>query len=870
MTIMNAATSMDITKINLDEARKAHAILHSPGHQVEIRILLKDGGAMTGRFEGDAKMFEWLKDADDPGVEVVWWSIQQLIPEPATNDLQRRKGSGNNSVARRNWIIVDIDPVRETDPASETEIDAAIQKTQEIVDWLAARNIGPCLATMTGNGYHLYFPTDGWANDEHHNNMAKVFVGMLDSKFSDNKVKVDTASANPGRLGKIPGCISRKGEEKEGRRYRTVEIESTADAPALTTEDVKAVAEAEGYPIQPTRAPRKSGGLDPDFDIYDFAEWCGVTVGGEFEKNGCTYYALEECPMAGHRHRGTLGKTCFIIGDSIGFECFSDDCEGLGIGDVLRKFSGEKGRYSEPLFLEPDMSDKFPVDDIDDITETIAEPLPAKETTAEVVESVAKATASAPDEDKPESVKIEGEIYLTDLGNAKRLVKTCGNDIRYCFHTKKWYVWTGRRWAVDDKGAIYKKAKRVVQSILAEAAEIQDPEVRKAFIQHERVSEGESRIKAMVSLAQSEGEIPVRLKDFDANPNLLNTVSGTIDLSTGKVGPHRRSDMATKMSPVVYDPEAKCPIWERFLNQVTAGDKALQDYLQRCVGYSLTGETKEHALFLLYGKGANGKSTFLEVVRHVIGDYAQTADFGSFMVSKNQTVRNDIAKLNGARLVTATESESGKRMSESVVKQLTGGDTVTARFLYSEHFEFVPQFKLWLGTNHKPKIVGADDGIWRRIRLIPFTVQFQKEQQDKDLPKKLKAEAAGILNWALEGLRQWQKMGLAEPETVTDATSEYRADQDVLQHFIDARCKTGVGERVKGSSLYGSYKLWAELAGEFIMSERDFGNAMSDRGYSRYRKSSERGWEGIALTTEEPEKSEYLSETQSAFDELEV
>jgi len=857
------ATVEDSQKINLDDVRKAHAILHSPGQQVEIRVLLKDGGAMTGRFDDESKMLEWIENADDPSVAVVWWSIQQLVPEPATNDLQRRKASGNESVAIRNWLIVDVDSVRETDPASDDELYLASVKTNKVLDWLGTKGMAPRLAIMSGNGYHLYFATDGWPNDDEHNSIAKAFVGMLSAKFSDDKVKIDIATANPGRLGKVPGCISRKGVEAENRVHRVVEIECAGDGLALLAESVKALVEAEGHSIQPAQAPRKKSGLDPDFDICDFAEWCGVTVEGEFEKNGCTYYALGECPMAGHTHRGTLGKTCFIVGDSLGFECFSDDCEGLGIGDVLRKFREENGRYEGLLFVEPDLSGRFPVDDIDNIEAgvpapgaTTLAPPPIKEGTQE--------------KDPLEPVEVEGEIHLTDLGNAKRLVKTCGNDIRYCFHTKKWYVWSGRRWAVDDKGIIYLKAKRVVQSILAEAAEIEDEEDRKAFVKHERASESDNRIKAMINLAQSEGEIPVRLKDFDANPNLLNTVSGTIDLSTGKVGSHRRSDLVTKMSLVTYDAAAKCPTWERFLNQVTDGNKALQSYLQRGVGYSLTGETSEDALFLLYGKGANGKTTFLEVVRHILGDYAQTADFASFMVSKNQTIRNDIAKLNGARFVTATESESGKRMSEAVVKQLTGGDTVSARFLYSESFEFVPQFKLWLGTNHKPKIVGADDGIWRRIRLIPFIVQIPKEQQDKDLPKKLKAEASGILNWALEGLRQWQKMGLAEPDTVTEATSEYRADQDVLQHFIDARCKMGVGERVKGSSLYATYKLWADIAGEFIMSERDFGNAMSDRGYSRYRTSNERGWEGIALTTEETKKSEDLSKMQSVFNELEV
>ena len=855
---MNAAASMDRTKINLDEVRKAHSILHCSGQQVEIRVLLKDGGAMTGRFDDEAKMFEWLKDADEPGVAVVWWSIQQLIPEPATNDLQRRKASTNDSVALRNWLIVDIDPEREADPASDSELYLAGVKTNEVLDWLETKGVVPRLVIMSGNGYHLYFATDGWPNDEEHNSVAKAFIGMLSAKFSDGEVKIDTATANPGRLGKVPGCISRKGKEEEDRTHRMVEIDGAGNAPALTIEGVKALVEAEGHSIRPARAPRKSAGLDPDFDICDFAEWCGVTVEGEFEKNGCTFYALDECPMAGHRHRGALGKTCFIVGDSLGFECFSDECSEYGIGDVLRKFNEENGRYEGPLFLEPDLSGLFPVDDIDDVVEpeSDAQPSGIQQPPAIAVEPASRTE----EKDEPEPPTVEGEIYLTDLGNSKRFVKRYGNDIRYCNHTKKWYVWTGRRWAIDDKGAVTKKAKRVVQSILAEAADIDDEETRKAFIQHERRSEAKNRLDAMVGLAQSEGDVPVRLGDFDPNPMVLNTVGGTIDLETGNLDIHRRHDMATKMSPVAYDPEAEWPTWERFLNQVTAGDKELQGYLQRCVGYSLTGETSEHALFLLYGKGANGKSTFLEVVRHVLGDYAQTADFASFMVTKNQTIRNDIAKLNGARLVTATESESGKRMSEAVVKQLTGGDTVSARFLYSESFEFVPQFKLWLATNHKPKIVGADDGIWRRIRLIPFTVQIPKERQDKDLPKKLKAEVAGILNWALEGLRRWQQIGLAEPDTVTEATSEYRADQDVLQHFIDALCTTGTGRRTKGSSLYAAYKLWAEAAGEFIMSDRDFGNAMSDRGYSRYHTNSERGWDGIALAAAEEEKPGDLGE----------
>jgi P4 family phage/plasmid primase-like protien len=303
-----------------------------------------------------------------------------------------------------------------------------------------------------------------------------------------------------------------------------------------------------------------------------------------------------------------------------------------------------------------------------------------------------------------------------------------------------------------------------------------------------------------------------------------------------------------KIAPVNYDRDAKCPGWLNFLDTVADGNKELAAYLQRCIGYSLTGETIEHALFLLHGTGANGKSTFLEVLRHVFGEYAQTADFSSFLLSKGQPIRNDLAKLNGARFVTATESEDGKRMAESVIKQLTGGDNVTARFLYSEHFEFKPAFKLWLGTNHKPVIAGTDNGIWRRIRLIPFEVCIPPERQDRKLVEKLKLEASGILNWALEGLAAWKAGGLQEPAIVKDATSEYRQEQDALMHFIAARCVLGEDAKCQARDLYVNYKNWAMDAGEwFTMNERQFSQALSERGFKYTSPQGTKWWKGLQL-----------------------
>jgi putative DNA primase/helicase len=440
----------------------------------------------------------------------------------------------------------------------------------------------------------------------------------------------------------------------------------------------------------------------------------------------------------------------------------------------------------------------------------------------------------------------------TDLGNAQRLVAAEGKNIRYCYENKKWYVWDSKMWSKDDSGEIHRVAKRTVKAMLEEAAKLDDDRCN-LLVAHEQKSESEARLNSMVSLARWQEGMPVRLADLDRDPMLFNYLNGTIDLRTGETREHCRQDFMSKMAPVEYDPKAEYPNWLKFLDIITDGKGELARYLQRCVGYSLTGQTSEHALFLLYGTGANGKSTFLETLRWVLGDYSQTADFSSFLSSNSQPVRNDLAKLNSARFVTAIESDSGKRMDETVVKQLTGGDTVSARFLYSEHFEFTPQFKLWLGTNHKPTIRGQDEGVWRRIRLIPFTVSIPLEQQDHNLRDKLKQEASGILNWALEGLAQWRANGLQEPAVVKDATKDYRADQDVMGHFLNARCVEQVGVESSARELYNAYKQWAEQTGEWVMNERVFSNVLAERGLKKVRHGAGMVWRGIDVLPSEKE-----------------
>jgi putative DNA primase/helicase len=296
-------------------------------------------------------------------------------------------------------------------------------------------------------------------------------------------------------------------------------------------------------------------------------------------------------------------------------------------------------------------------------------------------------------------------------------------------------------------------------------------------------------------------------------------------------------------------------LWEKFLGDVMLGNKDNIEFLQRMAGYSLTGNTSEQCFAILYGTGGNGKGTFVNTIRNIMGDYAQQASFDSFAVTRNEkTIRNDLAGLVGKRMVSAAEPEAGVRLSEALIKQLTGCDPITVRFLHQEFFEYVPTYKIWLSTNHKPRIVGSDHGIWRRVRLIPFNAKFEGANQDKNMAEKLMAEAPGILNWMIEGCKQWRRDGLPVPKDIEEATASYRSEQDTIAQFVEAKCEKDQTFRVSRGDLYQAYAEWAKATGEHVMSERVLVSAMVERGYKEYRTSRERGWKGIRLfrPAEEP------------------
>jgi putative DNA primase/helicase len=348
-------------------------------------------------------------------------------------------------------------------------------------------------------------------------------------------------------------------------------------------------------------------------------------------------------------------------------------------------------------------------------------------------------------------------------------------------------------------------------------------------------------------LSKADRRLAATMDQWDVDPLLLNTPDGVVDLSTGQTREHRASDYLTRMTAV--SPDGVCPAWKEFLNRVTAGDEDLQKFLQRKAGYALTGLTREHALFFLYGLGANGKSVYLNTLAGIMGEYHRTAAIETFTASNTDRHPTDLAGLRGARLVTAIETEEGRRWAESRIKSLTGGDRIAARFMRQDYFEFTPQFKLVIAGNHKPGLRSVDEAIRRRFNLIPFTVSIPPEERDEGLTEKLKAEWPGILAWMIEGCLDWQRAGLKPPQVVLTATAEYLESEDALTSWMDDRCERTTQSWASSTDLFISWKNWADAAGEPSGTQKRFSQKLEERGFDKERNRDGRGFRGLRIVT---------------------
>jgi P4 family phage/plasmid primase-like protien len=421
---------------------------------------------------------------------------------------------------------------------------------------------------------------------------------------------------------------------------------------------------------------------------------------------------------------------------------------------------------------------------------------------------------------------------LTQLGNSERLVDQFGDCLLYCHPWNSWLTWDGRRWRMDTTGRTTTWAKEVVRNIYREAGDAETKEERAALASWAKSSEAEKNINAMIALARS--ALPALPEDFDTDPWLLNTPTGTIDLRTGELREHRRGDYITKLIDTPYDLNATAPRWEAFLERVLP-DEQLRHFVRRAGGYSATGSARERCVMIPYGPGKNGKGVFLQTVRQLLGEYAVRTPSETFLAKKADAIPNDVAALRGARFAFASETGEGRRLAEATIKDLTGGEDISARFMRGEWFSFTPTFTPWLDTNHRPIIRGSDPAIWDRIRLIPFMVRIPDDEQDPTLTDQLRREYAGILAWIVRGAVEWHRDGLGTPAAVRDATANYQAEMDLLGAFIGDNCVVDPQAWVLASELYKAYCEWSTSGGERPLTATAFALRLVERGFTKTR-----------------------------------
>ncbi len=461
-----------------------------------------------------------------------------------------------------------------------------------------------------------------------------------------------------------------------------------------------------------------------------------------------------------------------------------------------------------------------------------------------------------------EGEKPKKKFRLNELGNAERIAYEYGHAIRYVSEMG-WMLWDGKRWKIDNKLQIERIANKVLRELEKSEDEIERSWARKCGKRNIRMNS----IKDLMPL------VPAEREEFDRHKFLFNCANGVLNLKDGKLKPHDRDLRLSKLSNVEFNENAKCPVWLNFLQQIFKGDNDLIDYMQRLVGYSMTGDISEQGMYFLVGGGSNGKSTFINIIKALMGDYGLQTKSDTFIKKKNDGANNDIARLASARFVSAVESEEGEKLQESLVKTITGGEPLLARFLRQEYFEFIPEFKVFFTTNHKPVIGGVDDGIWRRVKIIPFTLNLKPHQRDKKLEEKLSLEMSGILNWAVEGCLKWQRSGLKEPRVVVDATGQYKEDMDILAPFLNEACYIDEPKneaiKIEAKELYKIYDSWCYKSGERTLGNRSFYRMLETKGFGKSKGAGNKSFlTGITIKERAPVTKGVIEDEESSFFKL--
>jgi P4 family phage/plasmid primase-like protien len=702
--------------------------------------------------------------------------------------------TGKMEIARRSNLLLDFDPKRpEGISATTEEKERARTVSKAALAFLRNEHGWPePMICDSGNGFHFIFKVDLSVADETQV-LVQTALLALDQRFgkdSESIINVDVSVADPNRLTKFYGTMARKGENTSERPHRRSRVFTIPEEPKAVTEaQLRALAA-----LADTAGPKAPNGFDRKGDghrvaVAQYLEDHDVEVTAvKTRDDGALMYCLKHC-LFNPSHED--GEACIIelLNGKLLYKCFHDSCSDKKWPDARKEISGD-------------------------------EPLGKWMVGGKKQRRMNKAEAPTQDE-------------LALLFAEKHM-----DELRYDHHAGCWYQWDGTRWKKEETSLAFSWARDLCR----------DNAVND---KGEKISGvcTVSMASAVERFSQTDRRLAVTSDIWDTDTFALGTPGGVVDLRTGEVRESSPQDYLTKQCAVTPAAVADCPLWRTFLDEATKGDKALQRFMQQIAGYSLTGDTREHALFFIHGPGGNGKSVFLDTITNILGDYATTSAMETFTEAKGDRHPTELAMLRGARLITASETEEGRAWAESRIKQLTGGDKVAARFMRQDFFEYTPAFKLLIIGNNQPILRNVDDAARRRFNIIPFI--FKPEQVDMELKDKLRAEYPAILRWMIEGGLDWQENGLTRPAVVHTSTADYFDEQDLFGQWMAEECETGDRMRDTSNALFAAWKRFAEAQGEKPGDMRALASNLRRRGFSSWRSGKARGYEGLRLIPDE-------------------
>ena len=782
-------------------------LLWRPGDVREVRIpkYNKYGHTASGYFDSPESLAESAAKWD--GKANLYFTLNPVNPAlmaRASNRIadKAETTSADVDVIRRRSLFIDIDPDRPSGISStEDERQAARLVLDEVVSFLDNKDWPQPIVAMSGNGSYLLYAIS-LPNDPSSLELVQGVLVSLATRFNNEAVHIDTTVCNAARLGGLIGSMKVKGDFLTDRPHRRSQLESVPQQLAVISEEL--LAELAAEQSQPAANLPKDGSIFNGSTplLEELLQSRHIEYRTQpLDGNGVPWYHVEKCP--------------FHYDECHAFEC--------GVGQKL-----PDGPYAGKCFH--------------------AETEPRGWQEWKVALGLTFSNSANGQSLNP---KDKNEPFpLTDAGNAELFAALYGHVLRFDHARNRWLIWEEHRWAPDSDGEVRRLAKKAARVRYRTALDIEDLDLRGKTASSAVRSESRQRLDACLALARSEHPIADSGMTWDPDPYLLGVANGVVDLRTGMIRSGHPDDRLTMQVPVQYHVKAECPRWQQFLHQVFQCDEELIGFVQRALGYSLTGSVREQVLFLCYGTGSNGKSVFLDMLRNVLGDYAMNIPFTVLELQQRPSLTNDLASMAGRRLVTSSETNESTRLNEARIKALTGGDPVTARFLYSESFTYEPVAKFWLAVNHLPRVRDDSYGFWRRVRVLPFNEQFTGDDADKGLPFKLLEELPGILNWGVQGARNWRLVGLAPPSAVMTATQAYRKDNDELDGFVADCCAVADGVRAEPGHLFSEYQRWSKEQGileRHRLGSRSFGTRIRERFGDSVSSNGKRYFLGIGL-----------------------